>query len=444
MIDRGNAYTIRLPNRKNHESLAKSGPLALREHFIPIRKSNVVRRLLADPRLPDDQRERFEQMCFILAATLHYQYHARLEELKDLYAPFDPDRDTSGVEDEADSALPQQVTQLFDRFVSLLERANYRKLSQADIEMALHAASHEGVNLDVDFEVFDRLEIYSRGTGVTRKTRRRLRRFYRAERVELPVYRRLIMMFRLREHRRLGRHADSHAVYMKLFKDIPQVDLEMLLPGSRIRMTLLDRSRILLPTLSGLALTLFKIIKGAIVLTLAGAYGLLGLLGLVGGTIGYGVKSFFGYLRTKDKYQLNLTRNLYFQNLDNNAGVLFRLLDDAEEQEFREAILAYFLLWRDAPAEGWTQDELDASAESLLRQWLDQEVDFEVDDAVDKLVRMNLVELSPDGRLRAVPIDEALRKLDHTWDNLFTYNTPDNVVPDRHGKSPDSAKLRRA
>ena len=32
-------------------------------------------------------------------------------------------------------------------------------------------------------------------------------------------------------------------------------------------------------------------------------------LGLAG-TLGYGVKSFFGYLRTQQKYQLNLTRSL--------------------------------------------------------------------------------------------------------------------------------------
>ena len=68
---------------------------------------------------------------------------------------------------------------------------------------------------------------------------------------------------------------------------------------------------------------------------------MLAFLGLVGGTIGYGVRSYFGYLNTKQKYQLSLTESLYYQNLDNNAGVLFRLLDEAEEQEGREAILAY-------------------------------------------------------------------------------------------------------
>ena len=63
------------------------------------------------------------------------------------------------------------------------------------------------------------------------------------------------------------------------------------------------------------------------------------VLGLVGGTIGYGIRSFYGYLNTKNKYQLSLTESLYYQNLDNNAGVFFRLLDEAEEQENCESML---------------------------------------------------------------------------------------------------------
>ena len=52
------------------------------------------------------------------------------------------------------------------------------------------------------------------------------------------------------------------------------------------------------------------------------------------------MRSFHGYLRTREKHQLSLTRHLYFQNLDNNAGVIYHLLAEAEEQEFREIVLA--------------------------------------------------------------------------------------------------------
>ena len=211
---------------------------------------------------------------------------------------------------------------------------------------------------------------------------------------------------------------------LKIFKNIPQLDLEMLLPGTRIKMTLLDRGRIVLPTLSGLAITIYKILTGAVALAFAGLYGILAFLGLVGGTLGYGFKSFLGYLRAKDKYQLHLTRSLYYQNLDNNAGVLFRLLDEVEEQEFREAALAYFLLWRHAGTSGWSQQSLDHHAEVFLRQTLDAEIDFEVDDALGKLRRFGLVETLPSGNVRAVSIRGALGRLDQAWDNFFQYDRP--------------------
>src|SRR5713226_8860343 len=65
-----------------------------REHFIPLRKSDLIDLLCADAELPPDQREPFRQFCLLVSATYHFEYHRRLEELKDAYAPFDPDADT--------------------------------------------------------------------------------------------------------------------------------------------------------------------------------------------------------------------------------------------------------------------------------------------------------------------------------------------------------------
>jgi hypothetical protein len=196
-------------------------------------------------------------------------------------------------------------------------------------------------------------------------------------------------------------------------------------------MTLLDQSRIMLPTITGVGIAIFKIIQGAVVLVFAGFYGMLALLGLVGGTIGYGVKSFFGYLRTKDKYQLNLTKSLYYQNLDNNAGVLFRLLDEAEEQECREAFLAYYLLWRKGPPEGLTESEVDRQAETFLEQAIGVHVDFEIHDALGKLERLGLAEADADRRWKVAPVDEALVRLDRAWDHYFHHHTADGPLAER-------------
>jgi hypothetical protein len=222
---------------------------------------------------------------------------------------------------------------------------------------------------------------------------------------------------------------------MKLFKNIPKADLEMLLPGTRVTMTLFDQGRILIPTLSGFGLALFKLVTKAAATALAGFSGMFGFLILLVGTIGYGVKAFFGYLNTKDKYQLNLTRSLYFQNLDNNSGVFFRLLDEAEEQEFREAVLAWWLLWRRAGSGddgGWSAQQIDRAAEKLLRDRCNLKVDFEIEDALDKLRRLNLIEPLPGGKWRAISISAALTELDRAWDNFFTYHQDAEEAPKKN------------
>jgi len=390
-----------------------------REHAIPVRTADLIRRLTDDPQLASAEREPFAQFCKLLAATLHYEYHAWIEELEELYAPFDPDATTTPLRTCPEEERGGRVSDLFARTAALLERANYQRLSQAEIDQAVGAASDWGVRLQVNFEVFERLEVYARGHVLERRTRRLWQHWYRPEPVHVPLYRRLVVVFRLRPHRDLRGEVDVKPVYLKLFKNIPRQDVDMLLPATRFRLTLLDRGKILLPTLSGIAIAVYKILQGALFVAVAGLYGVLAVLGLVGGTVGYGVKSFLGYLRTKERYQLSLTRSLYFQNLDNNAGVFYRILDEAEEQEGLEAILAYALLRRRAGAAGWTKRRLDREAESYLRELLGTAIDFEVDDALAKLARLGCVNKDTAGHWHAVPLNEAVARLDRTWDDYF-------------------------
>jgi hypothetical protein len=388
------------------------------ENYIPLRKAALRKLLLDDPILTHQQREQMGQLCRLLEATIHHDYHERLERLKDLYHPFDPDANPQGRE-SLSNKQSETADDFFDALMDLVDRANFRQLIHEQIVEALDQASAFGVNLDVDFSVFKRLEIFARGSSTIRRSLPGYWNSWRKRTIEIPVYQRLVIAFQLREHKRLGPQADTKTIHVKIFKDIPKCDLDMLLPGTRVKISLVDQGKIILPTLSGVALTLVKIIKGALLVTFAGVYGLLALLGLVGGTIGYGIRSFFAYANTKDKYHLSLTRSLYFQNLGNNEGVLFRLLDEAEEQDFREAMLAYFLLWKHAGAQGWSVEHLDLAAEQFLLDHAGVQVDFEISDALDKLVVMKLVSPVAGGKWRAVELDEALAVLDAAWDGIF-------------------------
>jgi len=71
-----------------------------------------------------------------------------------------------------------------------------------------------------------------------------------------------------------------------------------------------------------------------------------------------------------------------------------------------------------------TAAELDRRIEDWFARRWEAVFDFEIDDGVSKLRRLRLVDEDGGGRLTAVTLDEAKRRLDQTWDNLFAYDVP--------------------
>ena len=398
------------------------------EHFIPIRKSDLVRILRNDPGLELHERESFAHFCKLLEATLHHDFHSHLDELKDAYAPFDPDADPKPRETLTVDQRECHAQRLFERFDELMTKANFRKLTREELEYSLNTSNESGVVITANLDIFDRLDIYVRGDVVGKKTIRNLFRLGKPKEVEICTFQRLAVMFRLKQGTPSNQPIDPSAVVLKLFKNIPKSDIEMLLPGTTVRMTLFDKGKIIVPTLSGIAITFVKILQGAAALAFASFHGAIAFLALISGVFGYGLRSFYGYLNTRDRYHLNLTRSLYFQNLDSNAGVIHRLLDEAEEQEFREVVLAWWLL-RQSGFAALTSEQLDRACEDWLQKQLGLQVDFEVSDALAKLLRMNLCRELPGGKYRAVDLEAALVSLDRAWDSQFEFSQQAPSVP---------------
>ena len=80
--------------------------------------------------------------------------------------------------------------------------------------------------------------------------------------------------------------------------------------------------------------------------------------------VGFLMRQWLRYQRQSLKYQKELTDNIYFRNVNNNAGIFDYMIGAAEEQECKEAFLAYYFLRTATTAP--TQAELDARIE----QWL--------------------------------------------------------------------------
>ncbi len=392
-------------------------PPDMTERSIPLRVSDLERLLRSDSGLSAEERNLWNQFTRVLGATFHHKFHECLIELKEKYVPLDPDSDCIDLEgltlepsEDADEAF-------LAAFEEVLMRANYRPLNLEIIEQAITAPNEHGLNYVPDLELFEHLKVYARGaTKVVRKFRS-LRTAFRRKEITFDGYERLVIALKFRPNDKLGEYVQSDVLYLRMFKDVPHVDMEMHLPeqGVKVKMRWIDKAQIASPIAMGLPTLALKLMAASIFTLPLTALG-----GLLAAPIGAGVKSFFGFQQTKLKHLHHMIRHLYYLTLANNASVINRLVDSAEEEEIKESLLAYFILWRGANDENpWDLARLDQACEALLKDRAGVTVNFEIGDAVDKLLRLGLARTDPRGNLHAVPILEGLAHLDKLWDDWF-------------------------
>ena len=65
---------------------------------------------------------------------------------------------------------------------------------------------------------------------------------------------------------------------------------------------------------------------------------------------GFVMRQWMNYQRRSLKYQKALTDHIYFRNINNNAGIFDAVIGAAEDQECKEAFLAYYFLCTAASA----------------------------------------------------------------------------------------------
>jgi hypothetical protein len=238
---------------------------------------------------------------------------------------------------------------------------------------------------------------------VTLKRQRLSLKFF-LQRTELqePTFRQLVMVYRAAAPN--GSQRVGGPIRIKVFRDIPMADLEVVFPEKKLSMKPVDLIKLAVTGLIGIVMVAFKIlVKGAFNPVLA----VVSLVTLVG----YGMKIVFGYRQSHVRYQWLVTQSLYDKSLDNDRGVIFYLIDQLERQEVAEAVLAYYFLWQNGPK---LAAEIDAVCERFIAARFGHEVDFEIEDALAKLERLGLV--ARDGDVfRALGVEAALQALRTHW-----------------------------
>ena len=123
---------------------------------------------------------------------------------------------------------------------------------------------------------------------------------------------------------------------------------------------------------------------------------------LVGLLIGYLIKSTLGYFEAKKKRELKLTRNLYFQKLDTNAGVGHRIIQQAHRQRTCELVVAcYAMQTADEPL---SARRLRRRCERILREAVGVEIDFQIERVLRSLQEFNGA-VSDGKRWRLTPLE---------------------------------------
>ena len=396
--------------------------LESRERFLPVKADAILRKIFATSDCPEEQQKQFSMFLDMVRARFHFEFVDEIHLLKRLYDPFDPDRDTQLLEEHSEEQREQAFGELRERYEQLLLGGNYVKLTREQLLACLESRNELGLSVRVNLDDYEVLDVYYRGIRPSLQSYRTWKTLYLKRAAPVRMFSRVAILVRKRRSG-IGSAVEQDVVLMKLFKDIVLEDLKMTSPEVRIQMKMLDKLKVGGTVVGGLATPIIKLLTAAIISPVV-------LLVVAVGFVGAFFKGVFSFLTSKTKYMQTLSSSLYHKNLANNVSALTRLVDAAEAEETKELLLAYYILSCEKEHD-YTMEELDERVEAWLHEHFNlPHIDFEVDDAVRKLIDKELIEVHDepvgDGTtrqvLRAYDLPTALDRLDQWWDDYFSPN----------------------
>ena len=359
----------------------------------------------------------------LLVALLRLECAGRGDRLKSLYA--------ATIDAGGDPTAPAYA-EFAEALRELLGRANYREVAGRELADAFESQALSAVRIEVDMSSFRELHVFARGREPRTETVRSFLGLVR-RRVDFDVLDRVLVLSSMNptelERARLKGHGGAQLrpspLMLKLFRGIPVPDMEMLLPNTRLRMRRLDQAVVFVPAFVSVALAASKVLFSITAIiglvkfwvglqedhpVASGGWGLVaaGSFTLLGITMGAWTK----YQKRRLEYANAHSQTLYFQTLDSEAGAFLRVLDEAFEEEAKEAALAWAFLHAHGPA---TDRELDERIERWVHERTGRRCDFEVDDALAKLERLGAAARTGDRWVAADPA-AAAAGLRARWD----------------------------
>lgn len=405
------------------------------ERFIPFLRSEVTAACI-DACDPADHAA-VREIHALLAGNVHQRYRPRLRAIENDFFLLHPPEYTRG-EQAAPAADRERARHRLEAALTALAlTAGYTRVGEDELAHAFRSHALLRVRMEVDREAMAGALLFRRGQTV--ETGEVPTWFgLRKKAVDYVRYSRMLVYVTFHDGhgaaqsesgRDEARRSDTPgATVVKLFENVPRDDMEMLFPGVQPRMRLIDKLMIAVPALiSGIVLVSTKLISavGLVILLLAFWLGLrdapveLNQAAVV--TVGAGTVALGGYLmrqytkftRRRIQFMKVIAENLYFRNMDNDAGVFYRLLGASEDAEFIQAVLGYHMLrTADGPL---TEAALAARVEAWPALGRGREFRYAADEAVATLQELGLVTASGDGAWSAVTLSAASDRLRRSW-----------------------------
>ena len=407
-----------------------------RDRVIPLRKSDIIVGLIAEGQIGEARQASFRQLARMLGAIFHHQHFEELDFLRDSYFYFDPEIDPRACGPARD--FETAYRRLIEEFVRVLQEANFVEIAHDEITRAFAERARVRVKIKAPIDDYRDVRMFRRGHH-TETIEVPFWLGLRRRKLQIVVYDDVVLMVATKPDQRTspdaqrkpasrggGQKVRAGAVLFKYFRHIARADLKALFPNVRVVMSISDHLTLGVPALLGGVPILVKLASTVTVLFLvAGFY--LGVSGTIGdsdtkqalaalsGLFALGaflLRQWGNFHRQSLIHQKQLTDNIYYRNLNNNSGIFGYLIGEAEDQDWKEALLAYYgVLTAPAPL---TRETLDARVEALLTQSFGVSADFEIDDAVARLKSLDLL-TETDGRLAVLPLAEALARLEQEW-----------------------------
>ena len=411
------------------------------EKFIPVSQFALVEALAAPHRWPGHDPAQVRLLFDYMTRWRNLYYSDKLDRLTENYLPFYPDADITGVDDLPAEQLAEHQARLFEELRKLIEGANYDEITQDEVDKILTANSPYGVAVHVELSEFEDLMLYARGATVEERWERDWRwAFLKYRCYRVPIFQRLFLALKFKseearaqeimrrygisekrarkrvkkERAHLPPHLCAHSIHIKVFKHIPQIDLEMLFPNTQVRLKHIDKIKLWVTGGSGGVIGLVTAVPKIMASTATAATNPIALFMALGGLGAVFFRQVMNFFNTRNKYMMQLAQNLYFQSLSNNRGALTLLIDRAEEEDIKEDILLYSLLLKERVYRDQIEDAKQA-IEQFLQHEFGVRVGFDIADAMNRLSRDGLVREMPDGELRPLPVTEALAFLRDRW-----------------------------